>query len=176
MKKLLGFVVWLVLWLFVKVARRPSFTFPDPKTRAPYLRRWPILTRDKWPDAQGRTGGEGWYLHEFLASDHERELHNHPSACSVAFVLRGGYREMRLQRDERTPAHRIKVCRPGSMNVITSETFHRVTLLGKRSWSLFWIGPRSGRGWGFLRTDGTIRRAAHHDANTGETIERDDAS
>lgn len=173
MKTAIGFLVWLCLYVYVIVKRLPSFTFTDPANGAPYLTRWPLWTAEPWPDAEGRTGGEGWYLHEFLASDHERELHNHPAAYGVAFPLRGGYREIRFQSDERSPVKRLLVHRPGSMNVITGATFHRVVLLGRRSWSLFYIGPRSGNGWGFRKEDGSIRRAPHHDGKTGETRERD---
>src|SRR5688572_32689723 len=119
MKDILGFVVWLVLRVFVWAARKPSFTFRNKHDGgSPYLRRWPIKTVDPWPDAQGRTGGEGWYLHEFLSSDYERELHCHPSSCGVAFILRGGYLEQRIQRDERKPEERLHAYFPGDMNVL----------------------------------------------------------
>lgn len=190
MKKLLGFLVWCVLRAYVWLARKPEVTFNDPESGRPYLRRWPIVTRGAWPDAEGRTGGEGWYLHKFLASDHARELHNHPSAYAVAYVLRGGYFEDRRQTDG--AAH--VACRwfgPGAMNVITGATFHRVTLPAayrtpdpryhlavgrwyeRPSWSLFYIGPRSGNGWGFLQPDGTVRRAPHNNGHTGEIVARD---
>ncbi len=171
-------LVWLVVRAYVFVARKPSFVFKAPDSGAPYLKRWPIWTVGPWPDEQGRTGGEGWYLHQFLASDHERALHNHPAAYGVAFPVRGGYFETRVQRDEARDVECERWFGPGSMNVITSETFHRVTLpRGSvreeiHSWSLFYIGPRSGRGWGFLQPDGTVRRADHHDGHTGAVVER----
>jgi hypothetical protein len=182
MKTVIGFLVWLVLRAYVLVTRKPSFTFVSP-AGVPYLQRWPIATRDPWPDAIGRTGGEGWYLHQFLASDHERQLHNHPSAYAVAFVLRGGYSEKRFQRDELNPRPVMHERKPGTMAVITGETFHRVILPPactygqgdaglQRSWSLFYIGPRSGKGWGFLDDAGRVRRADHHDGRTGAVVSR----
>lgn len=177
MKTVIGFLVWLVLRAYTIAARKPSYTFRAP-SGAPYMTRWPLWTRGRWPDAQGRTGGEGWYLHKMTASDHERELHNHP-APGAALVLRGGYYERR--RDGRTADEHC--CRRGPLafHVLDSETFHRVLLpvtfryddAGSvlSSWSLFYIGPRRGP-WGFLQTDGTVRRSDHHNGNTGETVVR----
>lgn len=186
--RLIGFLVWLVLYAYVRITRKPSFTFKNPDG-SPYLQRWPIQTREPWPDPEGRTGGEGWYLHKFLSSDDARSLHNHPSIYSVAWILRGGYVETRKQVDMKHNPWSTGMlrydCQPGKMNVITSNTFHRVTLYrehetpagvfgGERvSWSLFYMGPRSERGWGFLQDDGRVRRAIHNDGNTGKQVERE---
>src|SRR5688572_5341050 len=95
MKAVIGWLIWLVLRAFTIVARRKSFTFRAP-SGAPYMTRWPIWTRDPWPDAEGKTGGEGWYLHRMVASDHDRQLHNHP-APGAALVLLEGYSETRCE-------------------------------------------------------------------------------
>lgn len=177
MKTVIGFLVWLVLRLYVWLARKPSFTFRAPDGK-PYMTRWPLWTRDPWPDAQGRTGGEGLYLHKMTASDHERELHNHP-APGAALVLCRGYYEKR--QEGRHALQSVRHRGPLAFHVLDSETFHRVTLRTTYqyddagtvlpSWSLFYIGPRRGP-WGFLQPDGTVRRADHHDGNTGATVSR----
>jgi hypothetical protein len=38
---------------------------------------------------------------------------------------------------------------PGTVNVLTAETFHRVDLRERDAWSLFLAGPRTGESWGF---------------------------
>ncbi len=181
MKTIIGFLVWLVLRVYTFVMRTRSVTFYTPQG-APYLTRWPLWTRERFPDAQGRTGGEGWFLHLLSRSDYERTLHNHP-APSVAFSLRTGYVEERYEYDathtelERMHKRRVYRRRPGSINVLTHASFHRVELLGndaapRKAWSLFYIGPRRGA-WGFLQPDGSVRRGAdHHDGKTGETVRR----
>jgi len=186
-KAIIGWLIWAALRLYTW--RRKSVTFPAPNG-SPYMTRWPIWTRDPWPDANGRTGGEGFYLHRIVASDHERELHCHP-APSCAVVLRGGYEELRKEGPH--GALRLFTRKPLSLNVLGNDSFHRVelheellkdtphpTVRGARlhvfrmrpSWSLFYLGPRSERGWGFLQSDGTVRRAAHHDGNTGARVDR----
>lgn len=180
--RIVAFLVWLALRCYVAVKRAPSCTFTDPTTGAPHLTRWWLGARDAWPDADGRTGGAGWYLHKFHRSDWSRQLHNHPSRYAVAFVLRGGYREQR--REEANASVEWLEHPPGTINVLTAETFHRVVLHGcvrmvgarltyeRASWSLFYIGPRSGRGWGFIREDGGTDRAAHFDGRDGTLHER----
>jgi hypothetical protein len=190
MKTVIGFLVWLVLRVFVLVARKPSYTFKSP-AGTPYMTRWPLWTREPWPDADGRTGGEGFYLHRMVGSDYERELHNHP-APGGALVLRVGYSERRCEGrggGAHQAAHTHTVTRgPLSFYVLDTDTFHRVTLfrrlvtgrvlaagimryVERPSWSLFYIGPRRGK-WGFLKPDGSVRRADHHDGNTGATVKR----
>jgi len=166
-----GFLIWLVVRAYVVITRKPHCTFTDPETGEAYLTRWWLGARDAWPDPEGRTGVEGNYLHFFHRSDWSRNLHNHPSAFGAALILRGGYIETRSDDggDIRSIARY-----PGDVNVITSGTFHRVELMNERggSWSLFHIGPRSGKGWGFIQSDGTIERAAHTDGRTGKTTAR----
>lgn len=200
MKKAIGFLVWVALRVFVWLARKPSVTFFTPEGK-PYLTRWPLATVGAWPDAAGRTAGAGWYLHKITRSDHERTLHNHPSP-GFAVVLRGGYSEERYEwRREHGVVERLantatRWLGPLATNLLTSHTFHRVELppctctncrIAVRvydeqpyhespapSWSLFYFAPRTGIGWGFLQGDGSVRRAAHNDGNTGEKTERKD--
>lgn len=101
----------------------------------------------------------GVYLHCFHRSDEDRELHNHPWRFAISLILSGGYMEER-KIDRPWPVNtRFKVFRPGMINLISSNTFHRVDLLKTRNpeptWTLFIVGPKF-KGWGFW------------DRNTGE--------
>lgn len=170
-----AWLVWLVLRVFVFVTGKPSCTFTDPVTGAPYMTRWWLGARGKWPDADGRTGGRGWYLHCFHRSDWSRDLHCHPAQLGVSIMLRGGYRELRREGAQGPMTH--TVYDPGAVNVLYENTFHRVILWTRAAdeipaWTLFYIGERSGRSWGFLRDNGSIDRAAHLDGRTGEVVDR----
>jgi hypothetical protein len=168
---LLGFVIWALVRAYTIVFRKPHCTFNDPDTGEAYLTRWWLGPNSEWPDAQGRTGGEGKYLHFFHRSDWSRNLHNHPSKFGAALVLRGGYIETRIDDGGLTTRYDRY---PGDVNVITQTTFHRVELMDpKGSWSLFYIGPRSGKGWGFIQEDGSVARADHFDGRTGALQKRD---
>jgi hypothetical protein len=118
---------------------------------SPYLTRWYL-----WPEGPRDAEDEGSdlpfavFIHRFHRGDADRDLHNHPWDLSVAIVLAGGYREER--GDE------VRVVRPGTVNVIKADDFHRVDLLNPEmgSWSLFVAGRKTG-GWGFRdRTTGTF--------------------
>lgn len=50
---------------------------------------------------------------------------------------------------------RTRRVRPGMVNFIRANDFHRVGLVGKDSWSLFIAGPRM-QSWGFF--DWKVRR------------------
>lgn len=114
------------------------------------------------PDAQWwRRWLPGVYLHHFYRSDSDRELHNHPWVWALALILRGGYVEEYQQQilyngaPFSRPWIEKRTLRPGSLNVITHRTFHRVELLDpeRGAWSLFVAGPRF-RDWGFVSRDG----------------------
>ncbi len=167
----LCWLLWLVLRAFVAVARKPHCTFVEPATQSPYLTRWWLGARGAWPDAEGRTAQQGWYLHCFHRSDNARDLHSHPTLFALAWVLRGGYSELRREGINGELIYTRH--RPGQLNVLTDKTFHRTTLLGSSSWSLIYFGPRAG-GWGFAKDDGTVQRADHTDGRTGETKPREE--
>lgn len=117
---------------------------PDPRVIfdrdgvSPYLSRWYLKQHDR-----GR--GIARFLHCFHRGDDDLELHNHPWEWSVAFILSGGYREERRVGDDVI----VRELRPGSINIIRADDFHRVDLYSDESWSLFIAGPQTGRGWGF---------------------------
>lgn len=99
-------------------------------------------------------GRDGWrlYLHRFDRGDEDPELHNHPWRA-VSVILSGGYREERrfdAIDSFGNDTHGIMEIerRPGSINFIDYDTFHRVDLLGGPAWSLILCGPTA-RSWGF---------------------------
>ena len=88
-------------------------------------------------------GGGYIYLHRFMRSDEDEELHNHPWS-GTSLILAGGYRE------ERRAGHVVmaRECRRGDVNPIEPDTFHRVDLLEEDCWTLFVVGPVV-QSWGF---------------------------
>ena len=117
-----------------------------------YLRRYTI----------GRMAdGSNVYLHCFMSSDKDQELHCHPWP-GTSFILAGGYDE------ERRGAFKNGVYsidrftyRPGDISVLRCDTFHRVDLTNverrahAETWTLFITAPKqaepddSGDAWGF---------------------------
>jgi hypothetical protein len=122
---------------------------------SPYLLRTRLSPdRDWW---RKELKMPGVFPHFFFRSDSDREIHNHPWAWSVSFILSGGYWEERY--DPMIRGTRRKLYLPGSINRIDRETFHRVELVDPEAgcWTLFVAGPKVlGDGeWGFMNRDGT---------------------
>lgn len=122
---------------------------------------------------QGASGTNQWrvYLHHFLATDGDGH-HNHPSQWSFSVVLFGSYTEEILHRDCGGVPNgtRIERRRIRWFNAIAAEKYHRITELhpsvfGERIgvWTLFFVGPLTGKGWGFW-----IPRRGHVDHATLE--------
>ncbi len=141
----------------------------DRSDKSPYLSRWYLFGKPWMPDgsdpfdASGQTRegmkwskhGLGVYLHKFHRDDESDELHNHPWKTSVAFVLAGGYVEERRAEvwdplDDRGARYIVekRVMKPGTINVISADDFHRVDLIEEDSWSLF-ITWQKAQTWGF---------------------------
>ncbi len=114
----------------------------------PYLTRWYLWPGKprSGPDDNGIDLPFAVFIHYFHRGDEDRDQHNHPWDASVALVLAGGYREER--------GNETHVYKPGSVNVIKGDDFHRVDLLDpkKGSWSLF-IAGRNVQSWGFKLRD-----------------------
>ena len=107
---------------------------------SPYLSRW-YLRRHP------REDGVAVFLHCFHRGDDDAELHDHPWRWSFALILSGGYRE---ERRIGTSEHvRVRLVRPGTINVIRGDDYHRVDLLSDEAWSLFVAGPQTGKTWSF---------------------------
>ena len=132
-------IEWLLKKLVVRLKSRTIET-----DGRPYLTRWYL-----WPGAP-RTGGDqvtpqsrfAVFIHFFHRGDGDRELHNHPWSNSVSLILTGGYVEER--------EHEIRTLRPGMLNFIKSDDFHRVELLKpeKGCWTIF-VAGKGVQDWGF---------------------------
>ena len=124
---------------------------------SPYLSRYYILGRPKTIDGsdpleKGMFKGQrrkdvafasenlGIYLHQFHRGDDDQELHGHPWKWAVSFILSGGYREERRLPD--TSKVIVRTFRPGSMNLLFDDDYHRVDLLDDEAWTLFVVGPK----------------------------------
>src|SRR5262249_32779516 len=84
------------------------------------------------------------YLHQFIRSDDDRALHDHPW-WNVSFLINGTYVEHTI------PAGGVNVrtqYRAGDLKFRRAKAAHRVELTDGPCWSLFITGPRL-RHWGF---------------------------
>ncbi len=112
-----------------RIPRKPDFIIGPHD--APYLRRWWVIPRNRWFNI---------YLHQILASDDDRALHDHPWVnCSI--ILKGRYREITP-----TKVSERRAWRPVLRRAVAA---HRLVILpGESCWSLFITGPIV-RQWGF---------------------------
>lgn len=110
-----------------------------------YLERYRVLG---WmPGSRWR--GPSVYLHRFVLPDQDFALHNHPWPWAVSLVLAGGYTEQRLARMFGLPSCEWRRIKPGRLNIIRPDDYHRVAELhGDETWTLFLVWPRT-RSWGF---------------------------
>jgi hypothetical protein len=114
--------------------RQPDYVIGG--AERPYLRRWWLIPRNKLLNV---------YLHQFLRSDDDRALHDHPWA-SVSILLRGCYVEHTIAAGG---IHERRLLTAGDTRVRASGRIaHRVELVDGPCWSLFITGPRY-REWGF---------------------------
>lgn len=150
-------------------SRDPDEVIGDPDR--PYMRRWHIVRRYGWFNL---------FVHEFLRSDDDRALHDHPWA-NVSLMLDGEYREwtpidcpiIDLPRGSKWDANpstsgivRGDLRKEGELRFRRAGSPHRIELL--RSWygknispalaekpciTLFMTGPKV-REWGFLCRQG----------------------
>lgn len=110
---------------------------------SPYLERWLLAERDD---------GGHCYLHRFVRSDEDPQLHDHPWPAD-ALILWGSYSEERRAIGvnggyivERREFH------AGDTNTLTPDTFHRVDLITPEVWTLFNTGPKE-KSWSFWDRD-----------------------
>lgn len=105
------------------------------------------------------------FLHHFLDSDQEEELHNHPWNFAVSLILVGGYVEERRVNgvfravlgygSVEGVGHGIvegvtttRDVLPGRINVIRANDFHRAILRERDAWTLF-VTFKKEQSWGF---------------------------
>lgn len=132
--------------IIARITRRPPDVVIGGEDR-PYLRRWWVIPRNRFFNI---------YLHQFLRSDDDRALHDHPWS-NVSVLLRGAYREHSFTGLGNV---QVRTIAAPAIRVRSSGKFaHRIELLredwcGKPigaempCWTLFFTGPRY-RQWGF---------------------------
>ncbi|QRF60228.1 hypothetical protein [Variovorax paradoxus] len=102
----------------------------------PYLRRWWLIPRNPIFNV---------YVHEFLRSDDDRALHDHPWV-NLSVLLEGQYTEHEILAGG---VHQKTVRSAGDWRFRRSGRIaHRIELTHGRCWTLFITGPRY-RHWGF---------------------------
>ncbi len=148
-----AFIVFWSLWLLIcligfihlkRWPRLPDITIGDPN--APYLKRWWVIKRNPIFNV---------YLHQFLKSDTDEALHDHPW-WNISCLLKGEYLEVipktGVQLYHAPEALKAILRRPFRPVLRRARAAHRVLLLGeptpKPVWSLFITGPVI-REWGF---------------------------
>jgi hypothetical protein len=157
----------VINWLFEKsekavisgceaVSRKlPKFTIYT--EGLPYLTRHYVIRKGRAEGEEAEPGSEGskfnrWlsvYLHYFHRGDEDAALHNHPWKVSYSLILTNGYVEERW--DPKTEKIVRRTLRPGSINRILADDFHRVELIdpSRGAWTLFFSGSRVKEAWGF---------------------------
>lgn len=106
----------------------------------PYLERYYV----------GSLFGATAYLHRFVGSDGDREVHDHPWRWAFAIVLCGLYFEERLTAFDPESGWLYRFRPVRWFNLIGQTTFHRISVVRPGTWTLFIHGPRT-KGWGFLK-------------------------
>jgi hypothetical protein len=125
----------LVSLLIDHMTRRPP-DFVIGGSERPYLRRWFVIPRNPIFNI---------YLHEFLRSDDDRALHDHPWS-NLSCLLRGEYLEHTIAAGG---IENRAVLRAGDFRFRwTGRLAHRIELLSGPCFTLFITGPRY-REWGF---------------------------
>lgn len=121
--------------LVARITRRaPDFVIGGQNN--PYLRRWWVIPRNRFFNI---------YLHQFLRSDDDRALHDHPWV-NYSVLLLGEYTEHTIAAGG---VHRREILRAGAVRARWSGKFaHRVELHAGSCWTLFITGPVY-REWGF---------------------------
>lgn len=181
---------WLFWQLMTRVAlrREPDFIVGADAPGGAYLNRWYLTP---WRRLQNRTRSKAhrvptrsnrvcawavnWlpnlYLHQFLRSDDDRALHDHP-ACAASLILSGAYIEHTIDAGG---IHQRRVHAAGSLRCLGTRHAHRIELIPwadpdpspcdeyrddddpsaayglqpeSPCWTLFFFGP-SVREWGF---------------------------
>lgn len=101
----------------------------------PYMLRWWVIPRNKLFNI---------YLHQFLRSDDDRALHDHPWV-NCSYLLEGTYTEHKIKAGG---VNQQEVLTAGAIKFRRAKTAHRVELHAGPCWSLFITGPVIRR-WGF---------------------------
>lgn len=115
--------------------REPDFIIGG--RERPYVLRWWLSRRAKWLP--------GAYVHQFLRSDDDRALHDHPFS-NISILLRGEYTEHTIAQGG---IHQRRRYQAGDVIVrLSGRRAHRIELHTGPCWTLFLRGPVY-RQWGF---------------------------
>lgn len=129
------FTAWVFAQMLLRVATRRPPDFVVGGAESPYLYRWWVIPRNRLFNV---------YLHQFLRSDDDRALHDHPWLwCS--WLLRGDYTEHRIKEGG---VHVRREFSAGSVRLALPRTAHRIEVRLPGTWTLFFTGPVV-RDWGF---------------------------
>lgn len=136
--------------------KRPNIMY-DHEGNEAYLSRYFLFRRPKSTDGSHpydeygrpkstivRSNKWSFVLHHFHKSDSAEELHDHGWTWGLSFVLAGGYMEEKLVNGE----VQVKHIKAFTFNRIRPDEFHRVELIEKDAWTLFFCGPRT-KEWGY---------------------------
>jgi len=111
------------------------------RNEQPYLERYFVAG---WSPTNRRSG-PAVFLHHFVASDANDQVHSHPWGWSVSLILTGGYREERCLSDGSMV---VREYQPGDVNVLEANDTHRIDLLSSDCWTLFLAGQFE-KAWSF---------------------------
>lgn len=117
----------------IAFSRDPDFVIGG--ADKPYMRRWWIIPRNRFFNI---------YLHEFLRSDDDRALHDHPW-WNLSLLLTNEYVEHTISAGGVNVRTLYNV---GDLKFRSAKAAHRVELTRGPTWSLFITGPTI-REWGF---------------------------
>lgn len=106
----------------------------------PYLERYYLFTLFGWQ----------FYIHQFVGSDPDRGLHDHPWSLAFSIILSGWYYE-----ETRSGPRKVRW-----FNWLTGDSFHRVVLPYSLPpgndllpcWTLFFHRAEKVKKWGFLKS------------------------
>jgi hypothetical protein len=138
--------------------RKPDFVIGGKDS--PYVRRHWLLPRNWLFNV---------YVHEFLRSDDDRALHDHPWLFNASWIIEGEYVEWVPTYDRRLPWNLSVRCQYPQMRILEAgdvrfrwgRAAHRVELFVDWKdrplpcWTVFVTGPRV-REWGFHCPKGWI--------------------
>jgi hypothetical protein len=106
----------------------------------PYLERY---FASGWSPTNRRPG-PAIFLHHFVASDPDDQVHSHPWGWSASLIVVGGYREERCVEGQMV----VREYHPGDVNVLEADDQHRIDLLSGDCWSVFMAGSFA-KAWTF---------------------------
>jgi hypothetical protein len=119
-----------------KIARSRPHDFTVGAARDPYMLRWWVIPRNKVFNI---------YLHNFMRSDDDEALHDHPWAFNLSIIVHSEYTEHTIAAGG---VNLKRVFPAGTVKLRIGPAAHRVELHKGPVWTFFITGPTI-REWGF---------------------------